>query len=120
MVPHSVRTPDPGLWTLDSGLRSLYIHAMPAQFSIDPTPNPNAMKVTVSAALSPGAPVTYNSAAEAEKDAFAKLLFGVAGVRSVFIVNNFATVTKDPGSDWSAIKPKLQDALEQHFQGKRE
>jgi hypothetical protein len=90
---------------------------MPVEFSIDPTPNPNSMKITVSTVLSPGA-VTYGSPAEAEKNDFAKALFAVPGVRSIFVVNNFATVSKDPAADWSDIAPKLRDVVQHHFQGK--
>jgi hypothetical protein len=91
---------------------------MTVTFSIDPTPNPNSMKITVSTVLSSGVPITYPSAAEAEKDEFVKTLFAVPGVRSIFVIHNFATVTKDPNSDWQSILPKLQEAVQNHFQGK--
>lgn len=91
---------------------------MAAHFSIDPTPNPNSMKITVSTVLSPGAAVTYQSAADAQKDDFVKKLFEIPGIRSVFVINNFATVTKDPGADWNAITPKLREVVQQHLQDK--
>ncbi len=91
---------------------------MPVQFSIDPTPNPNSMKITVASTLSSGAARTYRSAEEAAKDEFAQGLFAIPGVRSVFVLKNFATVTKEPAADWGALLPKLHDAVERHFQGK--
>ena len=90
---------------------------MTVHFTIEPTPNPNSMKVTVSATLSSNA-ATYASAADAQKDEFARKLFEIPGIRSVFVINNFATVTKDPSVEWSALRPKLHDTVQQHFQGK--
>ena len=90
---------------------------MTVQFSIDPTPNPNSLKITVTAVLSP-APMTFSSAADAEKDEFVKKLFAVTGIRSVFVINNFATVTKDPAASWDDLEPKLRETVQAHFQGK--
>ncbi len=94
------------------------VGAMTATFSIDATPNPNARKITVSAPISPGTPLTFNSAVEAEKHPLVRALFAIPGVRSVFVVNNFATVTKEPDADWNAIEPRLRDAVTQQLQGK--
>lgn len=90
---------------------------MTVQFSIDPTPNPNSLKINVSTVLST-APMTFQSAVEADKNEFVKKLFAVAGIRSVFVINNFATVTKDPSASWDDIEPKLREIVEGHFQGK--
>jgi hypothetical protein len=90
---------------------------MTVQFSIDPTPNPNSLKITVSTVLSAG-PMTFQSPAEAEKNELVKKLFTIPGLRSIFVINNFATVTKDPATSWDEIEPKLREVVEGHFQGK--
>lgn len=81
---------------------------------IDPTPNPNSLKITASAPLSPK-PVTYATAAAAAPDPLASKLFAVPGVKSVFVLNNFVTVTKDPAVDWGAMADQLAKIVEEHL-----
>ena len=87
---------------------------MPAQVRLDGTPNPNSLKITVSMAVSTK-PVTFGNAAAAEADPLAKKLFQVPGVKSVFMISNFVTVTKDAGADWDAIANTLGDIVAAHF-----
>ncbi|MFN7131568.1 MAG: NifU N-terminal domain-containing protein [Myxococcales bacterium] len=77
---------------------------------IDQTPNPNAVKITFDRQIAPKA-TTFTSAQAAEHHPIAHAILKVEGVASVFIVNNFATVTRKPTSDWAEIAPKLQIAL---------
>lgn len=81
---------------------------------IDPTPNPNSLKITVPAQVSSKA-VTYASADAAKIDPLASKLFGVSGVKSVFMVANFVTVTKDPAVEWDSIANELAAIVEAHF-----
>ena len=81
---------------------------------LDPTPNPNSIKITVSAAVSPK-PATFASAAAAQSDPLAKKLFEVPGVKSIFMISNFVTVTKDPATDWESIANTLAGIVEAHF-----
>jgi hypothetical protein len=87
---------------------------MPAQVRIDPTPNPNSLKITVSAPVSTK-PVTYASPEAAAADPLARKLFEIEGVKSVFLLNNFVTVTKSPEADWNALAAKLGDVIASHF-----
>ena len=87
---------------------------MPAQVRLDGTPNPNSLKITVSVPVS-AKPLTFASAASAQDDPLARKLFQVAGVKSVFMISNFVTVTKDPGTDWDAIAIRLGDIVAAHF-----
>lgn len=87
---------------------------MPAQVRVDGTPNPNSLKITVSVPVSVR-PATFASASSAEADPLAKKLFEVPGVKSVFMVSNFVTVTKDPDADWYAIGDRLRDIVAAHF-----
>lgn len=80
---------------------------------VDPTPNPNSLKFTAPSPLS-ARPVTYPSAAAAAADPLASKLFAVPGVRSVFVLNNFVTVTKDPAVDWGAMPAQLAKLVEDH------
>lgn len=81
---------------------------------IGPTPNPNAIRVGLSTVVSPKS-LSFSSAAQAEADPLAKKLFAVPGVTLVFMLNNFISINKDAGADWSAIEPKVAQILENHF-----
>ena len=69
------------------------------------------MKFTVDRTVRASGSLSLNSAAEAEGDALGEALFAVEGVRSLFAVNDFVTVTKEPGADWAEVAPKVEDAL---------
>jgi hypothetical protein len=81
-----------------------------ALLGIDSTPNPNAAKITFDQTVSPKAQ-TFSSADAAKGHPIAAAVFTVEGVASVFMVNDFATVTKRPDATWPAMMPKLQAAL---------
>ena len=46
---------------------------------------------------------------------FAEDVFAAAGVASVFGVNDFVTVTRQPGADWGPIVAAVQAAAEAHL-----
>ncbi len=78
-----------------------------------PTPNPDATKFTLDITL----PEMFNvtSAADAAAVPFAAAVFAAGGVAAVFGVNNFVTVTREPGADWEAITAAVTAAAEQHL-----
>ena len=73
-----------------------------------PTPNPNALKFTLDVPL----PATLNvtSADAATGNPFAEAVFAAGGVVSLFGVNDFVTVTREPGVDWEPIVAAVQAA----------
>lgn len=88
---------------------------MPANVIAQPTPNPNAMKYTLDRTISSGPSRTYASAQEAEADPLAAKIFALAGVKQIFILNNFVTVTKEPGAFWPDLGPEVEVILRNHF-----
>jgi hypothetical protein len=42
-------------------------------------------------------------------------LFDIEGVVSLFMVDDFITVTKTPSADWQTLIPQVQTAIEQVF-----
>jgi hypothetical protein len=72
------------------------------------TPNPHALKLRCSVEVGSR---SFSSPAEAQADPIAKALFAVPGVRSVFAVQDFVTVLKDPTREWEELSPLLVDAL---------
>jgi hypothetical protein len=84
-----------------------------ATASASPTPNPNAMKFTLDTKLP--STINYRDADAAADDPFASAVFAAGGVQSVFGVNDFVTVTREPGADWDAIVAAVKDAAAQHL-----
>jgi len=82
--------------------------------TVQGTPNPNAAKFTVDRTLvEGGSSVSYFDAEQAEGHALAEVLFGVAGVESLLIADDFVTVTKSESADWDELVPKIQDAIKE-------
>ncbi len=79
------------------------------------TPNPNAAKFTVDRTLVEGRGRTFSSPDEAQDDPLARRLFEIDGVASVFVLDNFVTVTKLPDVSWQELAPQItrtiKDAL---------
>ena len=72
-----------------------------AHASPSPTPNPDAMKFTLDTTLPEMLNVASAEAATGHR--FAEAVFSVDGVASIFGVNDFVTVTRQPGADWDPI-----------------
>lgn len=84
-----------------------------ATASPSPTPNPDAMKFTLDTTL----PESFNvtSAEAAAGNPFAEEVFAVDGVAAVFGVNDFVTVSRQPGTDWEPIVAAVQAAAVAHL-----
>lgn len=83
-----------------------------AKVSFSETPNPDAGKFTVGRTLVEGRRGrTVDSPAAAEGDPLAARLLAEPGVRSVFIVADFVTVTKEPDAAWGELAPRVRAAL---------
>jgi NFU1 iron-sulfur cluster scaffold homolog, mitochondrial len=80
------------------------------------TPNPNAGKFVVSQQVAPvGTSRSYYEADEAREDPVARALMRLTGVRSVFMVDDFITVTKTPAASWDDLVPQVQAAIREHL-----
>lgn len=75
------------------------------------TPNPNAMKFTCSTKVIAKGSMSFENASVAKKDPLASAVFGIAGVKSIFAVNDFVTVTKEPNASWDELQPRLETVI---------
>jgi hypothetical protein len=77
------------------------------------TPNPDATKFTLDTTLTE----MFNAANAEQATAipFAADVFAAGGVASVFGVNDFVTVTRQPGADWEPIIAAVTAAAEAHL-----
>ena len=76
------------------------------------TPNPNAGKFVVNRQVTPvGTSRSYYDAEEARQDPVARALMRLTGVRSIFMVDDFITVTKTPVARWDELVPHIEEAI---------
>lgn len=75
------------------------------------TPNPNSMKFNLDRKLVTGGSVSFSSAADAQGTAWAQEVFRVPGVAAIFAMNDFVTVTRQPGVEWAGIVDGVEKAL---------
>lgn len=76
------------------------------------TPNPNAGKFILDRRVVEGtASKSFYSATQAAAEPVAAALFEIEGVQSLFMVDDFITVTKSPDADWQRLVPEVSAAI---------
>ena len=78
------------------------------------TPNPQAMKFVVDILLCEK-PIEYTSPEKAEENFLAKILFAFPGIKNVFILSNFITLTKEGSQDWYELIGEIREAIKNYF-----
>jgi hypothetical protein len=76
------------------------------------TPNPNAMKFTLDVTLDTRIDTTRG---EGTDSPFAQAVLAFDGVASVFGVNDFVTITREPDADWDPIVCAVEEAAAEHL-----
>lgn len=76
---------------------------------IEGTPNPDAVKFTANRTIT-DTPTTWLTGSRPEHPV-GQTLLALPGVRSVFAVDDFVTVTRESGVDWSMLEPAIESAL---------
>jgi len=78
-----------------------------------PTPNPNAGKFTLNRKVNEGtASRSFYNPEDAADHPLGSALFEIEGVNSLFMVDDFVTVTKAPGGNWESLVPEIQAVIE--------
>jgi hypothetical protein len=78
------------------------------------TPNPNAGKFIADRRIVDGkSSKSFHNAEQAAAEPVASALFALDGVASIFMVEDFVTVTKQPQAEWSALIPRVIETMEQ-------
>ncbi len=75
------------------------------------TPNPNAMKFTLSITVAETGSFSFNDNDANIVHPIAAAVMALEEVESVFGVNDFITVSKTAAADWNALLPKVVDAI---------
>lgn len=84
-----------------------------ATASPTPTPNPDAMKYTLDTTLAET--INASGPGDAAGNPFLEAVMGTEGVASVFGINDFVTITRQPGADWDTITAAVQAAAAAHL-----
>lgn len=71
---------------------------------VDLTPNPQALKFILNEKLLTRETRNYKTAVEAQNDPLASGIFAIGGVVSVFYMDKFITIEKDPKVAWGNIQ----------------
>ena len=96
--------------------KSLIMNKIPTSLYSEATPNPRVMKFTANRMLVDQNIYEFNNRAEAAASPLALELFGFSFVESVFISNNFISITKkDNGIEWSDIVLEMREFIRDYL-----
>lgn len=79
------------------------------------TPNPSTLKFLMGQTVMTDGTRDFASREDAEISPLAEALFTLDDVTGVFFGSEFVSVTADPESEWSDIKPQILSILLDHF-----
>jgi len=80
------------------------------------TPNPATLKFLPGREVMPAGVADFTSAEEAQaRSPLALILFGIQGVKGVFLGLDFITVTKSDEKSWATLKPMILGAIMDHY-----
>ncbi len=82
---------------------------------IQPTPNPDAFQFIINGKVIEAGTKTFDSPDDVGDDPMAKTLFDIFGIQSIYIKENFVTVTKSNAVGWHTIMEKIGTAIEAHL-----
>ncbi|MGK9369970.1 NifU family protein [Melioribacter sp. Ez-97] len=78
---------------------------------VDLTPNPQALKFILNEKLLQKETRSFQSKEEAANDPLAKGIFEIPGVVSVFYMDKFITIEKEPAASWGQIQKPLVEFI---------
>ena len=71
------------------------------------TPNPETLKFKVSKNLLKSNGIEFKRVEDAQENKFIEELFGIDGVKSIFVGSNFVSITKKTQAVWGQLKAKI-------------
>jgi len=77
---------------------------------IQPTPNPNAVKLMLDGSVSQQ-PMSFFNAAAAQDHPLAAKLFAIEGVSTLLLLGDFITINKSPQAKWADITAQAKAVL---------
>ncbi|WP_411347966.1 NifU N-terminal domain-containing protein [Paenibacillus sp. WLX2291] len=86
---------------------------MAIQIQLQPTPNPNAVKINADQTIFEGAGSKSVKAGDTTDHALAQALVNIDGVDNIFGMRDFVTVSKLPDASWDDIMPQVEKIFEE-------
>jgi len=86
---------------------------MPKVVNIEPTPNPDALKFILQRPLLKSGVRSFRDFASAVGDPVGSALFALGKVTSVFYMDRFVTVNKEPSAEWSDLIDAVCEVIEE-------
>lgn len=85
----------------------------PVLIYAESTPNPSTLKFVANVFMLPENSAEYLRIEDAEGAPLVQALFGFPFVRSVYVCNNFVTITKKEFTSWTEIIPQVREFLKE-------
>ena len=76
------------------------------------TPNPSALQFVLNSQILEHGNLSYETVEDCGDDKLGKVLFEKRGVKTVYIMDNFVTVTKEDDVDWNPLKDQVWKAID--------
>lgn len=89
--------------------------AEPIEIRVEGTPNPNSLKFSAGRPLWEGRAQTFSSPEQAFAFPLARRLLAIKGVKNVFFLRDFVTVSRESGAGWESIAEAVRTALREHL-----
>jgi NFU1 iron-sulfur cluster scaffold homolog, mitochondrial len=86
---------------------------MPKVINIEPTPNPDALKFVVQRPILKRGVRSFRDFGSAVGDPLGSALFAMGSVTSVFYMDRFVTVNKEPGALWTDLIDPICEVIEE-------
>ena len=80
---------------------------------VQPTPNPDAFQFMLNGKVMGDGTKTFDSPEDAGEDVMAKALFEIFGIQSIYLKENFVSITKANAGGWHALMEKTGHTLEE-------
>ncbi len=85
---------------------------MPKVINIEPTPNPDALKFILQRPILKSGVRSFRDFGAAVGDPLGSALFALGNVTSVFYMDRFVTVNKEPAAEWSDLIDAVCEVVE--------
>jgi Fe-S cluster biogenesis protein NfuA len=85
-----------------------------------PTPNPDALKFMMNKSVIKSGTKSFSNKEEAAGDFFAEALFGLPGIRNIYLSQDFVSVTKSMMEEWHDLVEPIQQSIEKNLKSYEE
>ena len=84
----------------------------PIEITIQPTPNPNALKFILNRDVKTEGKVSFKTPQDCREVPLAAALFDLRGVDQIHFFQNVITISKFSFEDWDSLEPAVQTCIE--------